>query len=698
MPKNELANQQERLKKLLEYAWLNLGDPSEIEICNPMGSWSRDDQDDPVRAVLRLMRKPEYFAWTCKVVFNIELLPLQLAILWDLWTHPFPMLIGSRGLGKSFILALYAMLRAFLCQGVKVVIVGAAFRQSKVIFEYCENIWNHAPILRDICGTQGRSGPRRDVDRCTMILGDSIIMAVPLGDGTKIRGLRANYIIADEFASIPRDIFETVVSGFAVVSADPVEQVKKAARVRMLKQKGLWNEEMEARELGLGHGNQTILSGTAYYAFNHFSDYWRRWKSIIESRGNKKRLAEIFGGEDGIPPKFNHRDFSIIRIPVELLPEGFMDAKHVARSKATVHSGIYQMEFGACFATDSQGFYSRKLIESCVVGSLKWPISLPGYPDIHFAASIRGNPHMKYVFGVDPASERDKFSIVVLECHGNHRRVVFCWTTTRQTHREKIKAKVIPESDFYGYCARKIRDLKKVFPCDRISMDSQGGGVAVAEALHDADKLLLGETPIWPVVEDGKPKDTDGYPGEHILELCNFAKADWTAEANHGMRKDLEDKALLFPHFDGLSLELSLEDDKRAGRVKVIQGKEIKLYDTLEDCVTEIEELKDELATIEMRPTANGGRDRWDTPEVKLAGNKKGRLRKDRYSALLMANMSARSIMRAPPPPAYNPVGGFADQLAGDRDDDGSGRLYNMGPEWTQSNSAGGYGAVVRRG
>ena len=110
--------------------------------------------------------------------------------------------------------------------------------------------------------------------------------------------------------------------------------------------------------------NQIILSGTAYYDFNHFADYWKRWKSIIKSQGKKSRLREIFGEDP--PEDFQWKDYSIIRVPYELLPEGFMDASQVARSKATVHAGIYQMEFGACFTRDSQGFFKRTLIESCV--------------------------------------------------------------------------------------------------------------------------------------------------------------------------------------------------------------------------------------------------------------------------------------------------------------------------------------------
>ena len=78
------------------------------------------------------------------------------------------------------------------------------------------------------------SGPRRDVDRCVMRINNSRVTCLPLGDRQKIRGQRANDIISDEFASIPRDIFETVVAGFAAVSSDPIENVKKIAAERKL--------------------------------------------------------------------------------------------------------------------------------------------------------------------------------------------------------------------------------------------------------------------------------------------------------------------------------------------------------------------------------------------------------------------------------------------------------------------------------
>jgi hypothetical protein len=674
MKTKKLSVEQQRLHDLILGEYLGLGDIRGMTLPDPF--IGMQFTDDITRELVGFMRNPRNFFFTCKHLLNIELAPFQLVVLHELWYRKYPMFIGSRGASKSFLLAVYAILRAVINQGSKIIIVGAAFRQAKVIFEYIESIWHNAPLLRDLIGTAGRSGPRRDIDRCTCILGDSTIIALPLGDGTKIRGQRANYIIADEFAAIPREIYENVVSGFAAVSSSPVQSMKSSARNRILKSLGMWNEEMEQEDSG--YGNQAILSGTAYYSFNHFADYWKQYKAIIESKGDRHKLEEIFQGD--VPAKFNWKDFCIIRLPVELLPEGFMDEKHVARSKATVHSGIYNMEFGATFATDSNGFFKRSLIESCVTTE---PIELPSGA-IKFHASIRGNVTKKYIYGVDPASENDNFSIVIIEANPDHRRVVYCWTTTRQNHKQLIRDGLVAEQDFYGYCAKKIRELMTTFPCLYISIDSQGGGVAVAEALHDPDKMKANEHPIWPVIDFNDPKDSDGYPGLHILQMVNFSDAEYTRKANHGMRKDFEDKVLLFPFFDPLSIGFAIEEDKRLER----------RYDTLEECVMEIEELKNELTTIVHTQTLATNRDRWDTPEIKLPGNKKGRLRKDRYSALLMANMVGRTLQRTPVQPERPVVGSIAGQH---NKDNPVGALY-VGPAHIISKiNPSSYGMVVKR-
>jgi hypothetical protein len=656
-------------KKTFDDAWLGLGDLDLIQTTkNLMINRNENEIENPDLHLVKLLRNPKYIGTTCKLLFNIELHPIQIAILQEFWIRAFPMYVASRGWGKSFLLALYSILRCAFFPGTKIVIVGSAFRQSKIIFEYMENIWRTSPILRSIFNGND-DGPRRDVDRCTVRLGDSWAIAIPMGDGSKIRGLRAHIIIADEFASISPDIYETVVSGFAAVSASPIQNVKEEAKKQAMKEAGIWNEDLEALDYKMG--NQAIISGTADYAFKHFARYWKRYKAIIESKGDQSALEDIFKGE--VPSNFNWKDYCIIRIPYELIPKGFMDDKQVSRAKATIHTGIYNMEYAACFVSDSEGFFRRSLIENCVVSDTK-SIIINDKPII-FDAITKGNSACQYVYGIDPASEQDNFSITVLEVYPDHARIVYCWTTNRSNFKERQKTGLVNEYDFYGFCARKIRNLMKIFPCARIGMDAQGGGVAIEEALHDPNKLEEGEQLLWPVIDNNKPKDTDDQQGLHLIELVQFAKAEWTSQANHGLRKDLEDKVLLFPRFDNLTLGFALDIENK----NILDTDLNPIYDSLSECILEIEELKNELTTIVMTQTSTGpnARDRWDTPELKLPNGKKGRLRKDRYSSLVIANMLARQMNRSLKSLEYDVIGGNAKTNA----TSSKGQMYR-GPEW----------------
>ena len=885
MAKKKLS---EEIRRQLDDEWLNLN--PNTPIINPFERLKTEDPEEFYKRLTCLFLNPDYIYFVCKHVLNVELLPMQALILQEMWQRKFPMLVATRGFGKTWMTSLYCLLRALLMPGRKIVVVGAAFRQSKFLHEYMSNIWKNAPVLRDMCSAD--SGPRASVDMCRMIVGASTVTSIPVGDGclspdalttyenrfgtiidskdnigriwgngkfrdvdyfidngvkptkkittkkgfefecthnhamkvirdgniqwcrsdqmiigdrilidasirwhngtngvtkeeaynlglssssipeemmgcsreifseffkgfrdskewgekilcdkktahilqyillhygvvstivnsglrvdsdewqqsrfcgfyideigsiedsesytcdihvpedneycangcfshnSKIRGLRANDIVADEFGSHSREIFENVIAGFAAVSANPVENVKNFARQRAADRLGIDLNEYDERAT-VDTSNQIILSGTAYYDFNHFAEYWKKWRSIILTGGDEKLLStNVFNGEP-VPESFNWKDYSIIRIPVDLAPRKFMDEGQVARSKATVHNGIYLMEFAACFTTDSQGFFKRSLIESCV-GTDSKPIHI-GDESIYFDPLLKGNKNRKYVMAVDPASEVDNFSIIILELHGTHRRIVHCWTTTRSDHTEKVAKGITKVNNFYSYCARKIRDLMKLFNVVHIAMDSQGGGYSVSEALHDLTQLEHGEIPIWPIIDPEKEAPTDDQSGLHILEMCQFANYEWYSEANHGLRKDLENKTVLFPRFDPITIGLSIEEDSANNR----------LYDTLEDCVMEIEELKNELSMIEITQSVNG-RERWDTPETKVGVSKKRRLRKDRYSALIMANLSARKIDIDAKPSEYHSYGGFSSRSEGKKQE---GATYE-GPNWFTS-------------
>ncbi len=190
----------------------------------------------------------------------------------------------------------------------------------------------------------------------------------------------------------------------------------------------------------------------------------------------------------------------------------------------------------------------------------------------------------------------------------------------------------------------------KVFPCVRIGLDAQGGGRSIEEALHDPKKLNKAENEelLWEIIEEDKEKPTDDEEGNHCLEMIQFADYEWTSGANNGLLKDMQDKFIVFPRYDTFSVGLAYE----MGELGLNEASD-EYQDSLEDLFHEIEELKNELTTIVMSRTGlgQGARDRWDTPEVKdPATQKKGRLRKDRYSAFLIANMIGRQLSRASAP------------------------------------------------
>jgi len=490
-------------------------------------------------------------------------------------------------------------------------------------------------VLRSLYPKENRQGAFKETDKWTFRLGDSTITAIPTGNGESIRGLRANDIIVDEFKSCDLKVVEEVIIGFGSVSADPIENVKREAKLkRMLKQGKVSQEEIDLIRAS-SMGNQIIFSGTADFTWNHFYAYYDKYRKIIESRGEPAALKQLFG-PDVDTTAITHNDFAVIRIPYDLLPRGFMDARAISNAKATTHSGRFGCEYGASFISDSQGFFRARTIQNCTCSKDK-EIELPS-GKVYFNAIVAGDPTCRYVMGIDPASERDNLAIVLLELHPDHRRVAYTWTVNRAVH-EMLKRKYQSiDHDYYKFSARKIRMLMETFNVKAIIIDPEGGGRPISFALQDPKNCLPGEVQIWPVVDPEKPSDTDDEPGLHILHYGKFSNYQWLSDANHNLKFDLEAKKLLFPAYDPLAVEM-IGMESVVSEVMSVTGH----YDNVENCLEEIEELKKELASIVCTSTTTG-REHWDTPEFKQENGKKGRQRKDRYSALLIANAIAREI------------------------------------------------------
>jgi intein/homing endonuclease len=125
----------------------------------------------------------------------LRLLPFQSVMLQMMWAKKFPMVLACRGAGKTYMLAVYCILKCLLVPGTKVVIVSGGFRQAKFTFQYIDEIIKSSPIIEETIRKfhPGNSfGVKFATDKVYLKVGHNTeITGIPVGDGSKVRGMRA---------------------------------------------------------------------------------------------------------------------------------------------------------------------------------------------------------------------------------------------------------------------------------------------------------------------------------------------------------------------------------------------------------------------------------------------------------------------------------------------------------------------------
>ncbi len=101
--------------KQIDEAWLKI-DVDEKTLFNPTSILNSSDEEFHLKLTW-LMTRPEYFSFLVKQIFNIQLLPSQSLILYELWNRKFSYANSKPWFWKSFMLSLYCMLRALLLPG-----------------------------------------------------------------------------------------------------------------------------------------------------------------------------------------------------------------------------------------------------------------------------------------------------------------------------------------------------------------------------------------------------------------------------------------------------------------------------------------------------------------------------------------------------------------------------------------------------
>jgi hypothetical protein len=540
-------------------------------------------------------------------LLGIDLPVHQRMALKAMWSVPNVILIMSRGCGKTFIDAVFCVLRAMLYPGEKVGIISSSFRQSKFVFAEVEKIYEISPDFRAMCARK----PTKMTDMCYLDLipvgnkAASVIHALPIGDGGKIRGGRYYTVITDEAAQVPKQILNIVVRGMLATSKNPMENVRR----REFQQKLLNDGEITKDQIKNKSHNRIILSTTAYFQYNHM---WSRVESYMEALMEKKKKADEIvanGGEltDDTAVTFRGHPLNNGQIPYNLmmdnkrallafncedLPEGFLDANTIEEAKRESPTYEFLMEYYAYFPPDSEGFFPRSLIDKSQI-----------HRSYTCAMSLSKTEGKVNIMAIDPARNGDNFAICILQVDMKERKV-------------RVKRMFTYSKQPYPRMHMEIRRLYNEYNIAEIQMDSGGGGTTLRDLLADENSCPQGE----PIILQRDFEEHEGRKGKRILQLAEFSRYEWLHDANHN----------LLLAFQNGSIELPVEK----GALSSSENYEETTEE--EEAYSEIKETIDELQNIVVKFTPTG-RMHWDTPQKKQ--------RKDRYSALLMGHDMANSYL-----------------------------------------------------
>lgn len=159
------------------------------------GSYYRENFDVFVTEYLQL----DFLKW-----FQTMLLVMMNRARVFLW-------IAARGMGKSFLIAIFVVARCILYPGTKVVITSGTRGQSINILEKIQT--ELMPVSPNLCNEIDASATKfSGQDAKIMFKNKSYIKVVTAGDSA--RSNRANILIVDEFRLVKKDTIDTVLKKF----------------------------------------------------------------------------------------------------------------------------------------------------------------------------------------------------------------------------------------------------------------------------------------------------------------------------------------------------------------------------------------------------------------------------------------------------------------------------------------------------
>jgi len=555
--------------------------------------------------------------FSANLIMGIDLFPFQHMAIKAMMKSDYFLGIWSRGLSKSWTTGIFAALYAIFHQGKNIGILSKTFRQSKMIFRKIEDIAKkpEAGFLQQCIDHTSRSN-----DEWIMSIGQSKIIALPLGDGEKLRGFRFHVMIIDELLLMPEKILNEVIMPFLSTVEDP------AARQKMYdaESKMIEADLMKEEDRTTWDSNKLIGLSSASYKFEHLFKLYSEYEDLILHPEKSKDYEKDLNV---------HR--VIMHFSYDVAPSQLYDQKLINQSKATMSAAQFDREFGSRFTDDSSGYFKISTMAKCTIQDGQAP-----------SVEIVGDPKSEYILAIDPSwSESegsDDFAMQVIRLDKERKKGILIHSYAMSgTNLKKHIA-------YFLY-------LLEHFNIVKIVMDYNGGlqflSAVNESAVFKEKKIHIG------AIEDidfDNPTEYDkdlrrlkSKYNKSNYTICFLRKPSsaWIRVANESLQGAFDHKRILFA---GMAM-----DDEYYQQIKskpdisnIVFLREDELHETSNDSRVidflevqkdNVELTKTECALIEVSTSPQGSQT-FDLPLQLKKTSGPNKARKDSYTALVLAN------------------------------------------------------------
>lgn len=397
--------------------------------------------------------------------------------------------IGSRGIGKTFLSAIFCVIRCILYPGTRICIASSTRGQSiNVLEKIIQELKPNSPELA--AEIDEKETKINGTNAQIVFKNTSVIKVVTASDSA--RGNRATLLLIDEFRMVSKDIIDTILRKFLTLRRMPkYSELSKEAR----------NAEYDKEK------NKTMYLSSAYWA-----DHWSYTKCQDTYRTMETDMSKGF----------------VCSLPYHLsLKEGLLDRDLVeSEVRETGFSEIkFSMEYAALFYGVADGsFFDYDSV------SKNRKIAYPMLPE-KYASLLSNNPKIRIM--PKQAGELRILSadIALMSSKKNNNDATAIFIN------QLMPTKAGKYSNNIIYCdcceglhtedqALIIRKLYEEFQCDYIVLDTQGVGLGVydilAREIYDID---TGE--IYPPLSCCNDST--------MAERCSYRDAEkvvWSIKAN----------------------------------------------------------------------------------------------------------------------------------------------------------------------